>query len=362
MNTHYSFPNIDQFRGVIRTVKDRCTFSNIGLPKLSFHGTIKLHGMNVSVIVGEDASFYCQSRSNVLTPGDDNAGFAAYVHGNDDVRQFLLRFASLAKASFFSRDYETPFKCLVGIYGEWCGGNIQKGVALNQLPKQFVIFGVRLISLESERSLWLMPWEVESIYDSAAAATNGSTVKCIEKYRTWQLTIDMANPAAAQNELVRLTTEVEELCPFGSAHNVSGVGEGIVWTCVGGQDVGGLRISDLVFKVKGEKHSDTKVTTVAAVDIERLNSIKELAQAVTTEHRLEKAVAFLQETMHCEDVFDIRNMGPFLKWVGTDIVKEETDTIVGNGFEVKEVTKAVNNIAKAWFLEQANNSAGLKAA
>ena len=361
---HFSFPSIDQFRGVIRTVGDRCRFHNLGLPKLNFHGTVKLHGTNASVVVNEDGDFYAQSRSNVITPQDDNNGFATYVHGQAEVSAFLKRFAALTRASYFSRDYVTPFKCLIAIYGEWCGGSIQKGVALSQLPKQFVIFSVKLISVEDEgvepKHIWLMPWEVESIYD-ATAVTNGSTVKCIEKYRTFQVTVDMANPAEAQNKLVELTTAVEACCPFGLAHNVTGVGEGIVWTCVGGEFDPALRISDLVFKVKGEKHSDTKVKTVAPVDIERLNSVNELATAMATDHRLEKGVAYLQETLHVEDVFDVRNLGGFLKWVNTDIAKEETDTIEGNGFEVKEVVKAVSNIAKAWFIARANRSAGLAA-
>lgn len=52
------------------------------------------------------------------------------------------------------------------------------------------------------------------------------------------------------------------------------------------------------------------------------------------------------------DVYDVKNIGSFLKWVGTDIIKEESDTIVGNGFEVKDVTKAINNLAKEWFLQR----------
>lgn len=179
---------------------------------------------------------------------------------------------------------------------------------------------------------------------------NGAPIYCIEKFPTYKLEIDFADPAQAQNELVRITTDVEAECPVGKAFGVSGVGEGVVWTCIGA-DFTQIQIDDLVFKVKGEKHSDTKVKTIGAVDIERLNSVRELAESFATEHRLEKGVAFLRES-GLEDVFDVKNIGPFLKWVGTDIIKEETDTIVGNGFEVKEVTKAVNSIAKDWFLKQ----------
>lgn len=363
MTQHYSFPSIEQYRTIIKYVNDRADRRQVPRPTLSFHGTVKLHGTNASVVLGSEGGYYAQSRSNVITPEADNAGFAAFAH-RADVRSALTAFASNAMNAYFAtrEDYVERYPVNVAIYGEWCGGNIQSSVALNKLSKMFVIFAVRLISKDdAEKSLWLMPWDVEQAFETIARPIEGRwaafdvvgaelPIYCIEKFKTWQLPIDFADPAQAQNELVRITTEVEAECPVALAFGVSGVGEGVVWTCVGG-DATRIQTNDLVFKVKGEKHSDTKVKTVGAVDIERLNSIKELAESFVTDHRLEKGVAFLREN-GLEDVYDVKNIGPFLKWVGTDIIKEETDTIVGNGFEVKEVTKAINNLAKEWFLER----------
>lgn len=369
MTQHYSFPSIEQYRTVIKYVNDRAARLQVARPKLVFHGTVKLHGTNASVVVGAD-EYWAQSRSTIITPEADNAGFAAFAH-RDDIKSLLVKFAAEAENTYFSfrKDYVEQRPVDVAIYGEWCGGNIQSGVALNKLAKMFVIFAVRLLDkANAERSVWLMPWDVERAFEAVAREVNGRWVAfghvddielplyCIEKFKTWQLEVDFADPAIAQNELVRITTEVEAECPVGTAFGVTGVGEGVVWTCVGGEATQ-IKIDDLVFKVKGEKHSDTKVKTIGAVDIERLNSVRELAESFTTDHRLEKGVAFLRES-GIEDVFDVKNIGPFLKWVGTDIIKEETDTIVGNGFEVKEVTKAVNGIAKDWFLKQAEQSLG----
>jgi hypothetical protein len=83
----------------------------------------------------------------------------------------------------------------------------------------------------------------------------------------------------------------------------------------------------------------------------KVNSINACAELVGTPHRFEKAIAHV-ELLGVDDVYAMKNIGPFLKWIGLDIEKEETDTIIGNGLEVKDVTKAVHGLAKTWFVEQ----------
>lgn len=359
MSKHYSFPSIEQFRTVVKYVRDRCAHAAVELPKLTFHGTVKLHGTNASVVIEPNGDYYAQSRSTVLSLEADNAGFAAFAL-QPQVKDALSAFAVAARDAYFNdRDYVEPFNATTIVYGEWCGGNIQSGVALNKLPKMFVIFAVRLTAGE-DNDVWLMPWDVEAAFDKVApdgvVMVSGKSptavmvelpIYCIEKFPTYKVVIDFKDPAAVQNQLVELTTAVETECPVSSALGAKGVGEGIVWVCVGG-DEAQIRLSDLIFKVKGEKHSDTKVVKLASVDVERLASIKALAEAVTTDHRLEKGVAALSEA-GVVDVYSMKNLGEFLKWVGNDVLKEESDTIVENGFEPREVTKAVNDIAKAWF-------------
>lgn len=364
---HYSFPSIEQYRTVVKYVRDRCAHHGVPLPTLAFHGSVKLHGTNASVVVGPGPFevYYAQSRSTVLSLEADNAGFAAFAL-QPQIKKALSRFASEARDAYFrDRDYVEPFPATTVVYGEWCGGNIQSGVALNKLPKMFVIFAVRLVGQlpadeDVDRSIWLMPWDVEAAFDkiapdgavmisagAPAAVMAELPIYCIEKFPTYKVNIDFADPAAVQNQLVELTKAVEAECPVSAALGAKGVGEGIVWTCVGGNATQ-IRLDDLVFKVKGEKHSDTKVTKLASVDVERMASLKALAEAVTTDHRLEKGVAALQEAGVTE-IYDMKNLGAFLKWIGNDVLKEETDTITENGFEPREVTKAVNDIAKAWF-------------
>jgi hypothetical protein len=43
-----------------------------------------------------------------------------------------------------SKIMETFTHTTITIYGEWCGGNIQKGVGITNLEKSFFIFGVKI--------------------------------------------------------------------------------------------------------------------------------------------------------------------------------------------------------------------------
>ena len=119
------------------------------------------------------------------------------------------------------------------------------------------------------------------------------------------------------------------------------VGEGVVWSAE-------LSPGEVVrFKVKGEKHSSSKVKTLAAVDIEKLNNINEFVNYVVTENRLNQGI---------EQVFtstgrglDIKLTGEFVKWVTSDIAKEEIDTLVGNGLEFKDVMGNCSKKVASWF-------------
>jgi hypothetical protein len=191
---------------------------------------------------------------------------------------------------------------------------------------------------------WLRPDDIEEICDGIT--------KTIYDFKTYEMSIDFNSPELAQNKLGELTMEVEAECPVAKEMGVSGIGEGVVWRCV----TPGWNDSGTWFKVKGDKHSNSKVKTLASVDVEKVNSIKECAEKVVTENRLKQGVSHLQE-MGME--LDIKNMGAFLKWVASDAIKEEIDTIIESGLEPKEVGKQISTIARLWFMEQLNANVGL---
>jgi hypothetical protein len=358
---HVKFPSIEQYRNVVKHVRDVSTRCNVSIPKIDFLGTVKLHGTNagVSRFVGNDTMIWAQSRSNVITPESDNAGFARFVE--DEKISFHTLFDCVKE--FYPPNSPMGNEDVITIFGEWCGQGIQKGVGISELPKMFVIFAIMWKysyntpdGVEDENMYYFSPEEVKQVYHNMLITgdmrINSTTIKCIYNYKTWIMTLDLTNPEVHQNELAAITLEVEEKCPVAAAHGIDGVGEGVVWRAVKQHAVGGLAydLRPLLFKVKGEKHSVTKVKTLAAVDIEKVNSINEFVSNVLTEARLNQGLQYLRETQLDPSIS--QNIGPFLKWIGGDVIKEESDTMEASGLDRKTVMGAINREARNWYLEQ----------
>jgi hypothetical protein len=356
MTKHVSFPSIEQFRNVIRTVQDRARYHNVSLPTITFTGTVKLHGTNAAVCsyVNPKSEIWCQSRSNIITQQSDNAGFAAYVKANKDVFETMIvgvreYFEIFANSTLNNTD-------VISVFGEWCGQGVQKGVAISQVPKMFVIFAIAIVGKPDESGnqsyRWIEYDTMGVIYNRHLNQHPNSPIKLISNYDTWEIDIDFACPQKVQNQLGKLTEEVEGRCPVGVAFGIEGTGEGIVWKATSCENEN-FRIDDLIFKVKGEKHSVTRVKTLANVDIEKVNSIKEFVDLVLTEARLSQGIAVMRE-QGLE--LAVENTGAFLKWVGSDVIKEESDTMESNGLDRKEVMPVINRDARQWYMKQQLNT------
>lgn len=343
-----AYPETEQFRSVITEVKRHHARHEESrgkkLPVLKFVGTVKLHGTNSGIGYRKDVGHWCQSRNNVLTPLKDNAGFAQSF---DPIADQFFQDYVLPQSQAIREAYKEG-RTIV-IYGEWCGGNIQKNVALTGLPRMFVIFKVKVIDQtvetasggdaegeaeQEKHAHWLHPedwsdiqWHEKSIYN-------------IYDFPTYEVEIDFEEPALAQNKLIAITEAVERECPVGAYFNKSGVGEGVVWT-EWEQTHGGLR-----FKVKGEEHSVSKVKTLAPIDTEKLASIQEFVDYACTENRMLQGLDYLREQ---QLTIEMKNVGTFLKWLINDIIKEEKDTLAASNIEAKDVNSKVSSKGKLWF-------------
>lgn len=346
---HHSFPSIEQFRHIVQQVQYRTHFignddqgnplfnTELPLPKLTFRGTVKLHGTNAGIIYTWNPEkfmyeFHAQSRTNIITPTSDNAGFAAFAHTINT--EMLL---SQVMKAVPNLGY-TPE--VVKIYGEWCGGNIQKGVALNGLEKMFVIFAIKI------DEMWLDDNSLSNIKIPESRVYN------ILDYPTYDIEIDFNNPKEAADKLAEFTTAVEKECPVGKAFGKVGVGEGIVYHCI----TKGWEGSRYWFKIKGDDHKVSKTKEKVPVNIERVNSMNELIENFLTEARLFQGISYLKENGL---ELSQKSTGSYLKWIYEDIIKEELDTIMGNGFEPKEISGPISNKARKWFFEKLNESVGL---
>jgi len=127
--------------------------------------------------------------------------------------------------------------------------------------------------------------------------------------------------------------------------NPSLLGEGLVWTPASEDycwDSGNW------FKTKGKKHSVSKVKSVAAINPEKLNSIKEFVEYAVTENRLQQGLS--------EVGLDQKLVGQFIGWVNKDINKEEGDVLESNNLSMKEVGKYLSNKAREFYLDKLNNN------
>lgn len=345
---HSKFTDIGQFRNVVKSVKQSAQFVKIDeeglvivnrdalMPTISFHGTVKLHGTNSGVAMDQDQNVWYLGRNHNVTVEKDNAGFAFFVESHKEIFKGML-VSIREKLQLSDED--------VIIYGEWCGQGIQKGVAINELPKMFVIFAIKVVEKDEDKTAHYVDRNIVSEYSSP-----DNKIYNIHDYPSFDIDIDFENPSEAQNKLVEITEQVEKECPVGKAFGVSGIGEGVVWE-------GNWENSRYIFKIKGEKHSSSKVKKTAHVDVEKVNSIKEFVEYAVTENRLNQAMEQVFTTNSIEP--SRKGTGDFLRWVVQDIHKEEMDTMVENNLEPKDVNGKISEKARNWFFNKLDEEVGL---
>lgn len=333
MKQHYSFPSIERFKNAIHKVSDRAQYvgrdenndpiynRTIIPPVLQYEATTKLHGTNFAM--GRDKSTgetWFQSRENIITPDSDNAGSARFFSDKNLDELFNL----------------VPDNVVV-IYGEWCGGSIQKKVALAQLPKMLVVFDVYL----PEEELWLPREEVKKFVDHNIMIYN------IYDYPTWDMTIDFSTAELFQNQLITIMSEIESCCPVAKALGVEGIGEGAVWRCV----TPGYEHPKFRFKVKGEEHAGSKVKTLPPVDDEKVRHLMHVAEMVTPTWRLEQMLQTSCDLLNGGRI-ELQKIPIFMKALAADILKEESVVLEENGVTYKDIVKYVSTIGRRYFMQR----------
>lgn len=315
------FPSIEQFRNIIKELRMNHDYKGKSesdepvyvhdspYPKLTFKGTVKLHGTNAGIVLHKNGNITYQSRGRDLSLQHDNMKFMLSMSNKDLMPLFE----------------NIEFKETIAIFGEWCGKGIQSGVGISQIDPIFVIFACKVDD----------QW-IEYNKDSITFATG---IYNINNFKTWEIEIDFEQPELIQNYLEEQTLAVEEECPVAKQFGIQGVGEGIVWTC----DYNGHHYT---FKTKGDKHSSSKVIKVANINIEQIENINKFVDFVLTTNRLKQGVDYLKE-MELE--VHQKSTSHYLKWIVNDVLKEENDTIVKNQLDVNKVCSELSRKARLWF-------------
>jgi len=353
MTNFIKYPSIGKFNDVLKTVKknNKRTFSHLEiaedgtktpifneatLPVLKFQGTVKLHGTNAAVCISSDFTVDAQSRTRTLSLISDNQGFCSWLVGKSEV------FLEAYKECIESLDVFS-----LHIFGEWCGGNIQSNVGLTGVDKTFVIFGILQTNTDNTEQ-WLTPSEISYLSDAE------NNIRNIFEFPTYDIEVDMNNPAEGLAQADKLRDEIDLVCPVAKALGSEAEcthGEGNVWRCITEGYTG------LAFKHKGESHQRSGKAPKSQKIAEPLTDEQQLAfddflkEAVTVD-RLAQGVEFLKENnleLHQ------KNTGVYLKWFSADVqkeCKEELTTLVKTGVEWKQVVKPLSQMAREFLFSE----------
>lgn len=314
-------------------------------PILTYRAKVKLDGTNAGVQISPEGEVSAQSRTQRITPKNDNMGFAAWVNDH------LEYFAGLANDQHLT------------VFGEWCGQGIQNRTAVSRIGRRvFVVFAIQYGGVNGHSAkLEVNPERIRDRLpdhpDVFVLPFYGDPIELNFSDKD-QLKLQ----AERLNQWVDL---VEQTDPWvKDTFGIAGLGEGLVmypWgsealpmelDMVQGQDatapVERLGYSDLLFKAKGLKHHVVKAKQPVQVDPEKVKDINEFVSLFVTPARLEQGA-----TEACGGEFNMKKMGVFLKWLNQDVQKESQAELEAAQLTWKEVNKAVMNAARDWYREKA---------
>ena len=320
------FPSIGQFSQFVSRYKVR--------ENLTFSGSIKLHGTSAAIGYSKEHGLWFQSHKKIITPEADNYKFASMMtQHKEDISALMF---SVAKT--YSIDLD---KNALILYGEFCGSNIQKGVGISGLPAMLVLFDLAFLPYDqnsNEENLKWLNLQKFPIPDSLS-----KIVYNIMDFETYQIEVDFKKLPEIRNQLVKLTEKVEAECPVAKHFGNLGIGEGVVWRTLT-EDGKVYR-----FKVKGEKHATSKVTTMAAVDVEKLRTLDEFVEKSVTENRLLQGIAeIFGNDLICKSWF--QKLGAFNKWVVNDVKKEDMEAFPKDlQITDKDLSRAITAKSSKWF-------------
>ena len=361
------YPEIGQYRNAIQAITNTVRYSgkdengdpiynNDPLPTIRYRFTAKGHGTNGGLLWtynGEEYEFHIQSREREITPMSDNMGFATYIHRIGEaylydklVLPILLRATDLDynRQRTIDGGYNIISHPDVQIYGEWSGKGIQNKVGIAEMDRFFMIFGIKVNGI----------WVTDEILRYTKLESKRIFNVCDLPYK--EIYIDFNNPKQYTEMFDKWVKEIEEECPiaktFGGLEKT--IGEG--W--VGKPADPRWHHGRFFFKIKGTRHVGTgkDKKKKIKVDVEKVNSMQALVDTIVTNERLEQGITKLTEKG--VEILT-KSTGIYLKWLYDDVVKEELDTIISNGFEVKDISKMISNKGRKWYFNYLDKLSGL---
>jgi len=298
-------------------------------PERMFSVKPKLHGTNASIVFKARGIVYAQSRKNILTLENDNAGFARWV----------------SEISF--KDFVFDGMTWI-LYGEWAGQGIQKNDAVTKIGKKafFPICLRRIYSDDRPDRVDHEEYLIKSGLENMGIADHPD-IHIIPKMGEISICLNGNVDHLTQVETyVNTLVEGFEICdPYiQQKFGVEGAGEGVVfYPDTNDWDT----YKNLMFKAKTEAHRVNKSKSAASAKVEVSPDVADFVDKFATIQRFEQAMTELNTG------FDMKAMGQFLKWVNTDIIKESKDELEESELEWKECAREITNVSRGWFMNNA---------
>lgn len=317
-----SFPSIEGFFNVVKFTKSYPHYAN---DVYTYNGKIKLHGTNAGIRI-KNGEVVAQSRSQLIYPTSDNAGFAKWVDTTKD----------------YWKNVRGTDSVDLTVFGEWCGPGIMKGTAVNQISRKiFAIFAINLL-LDDEEYMFITDPEKIRNYISFSHPD-----VYVLPWHGESFQVDFRNEANLRQTAEMLNKRVEEIehCdPWVKENfNIEGVAEGVVYYP---DTIYRHVFSNFAFKAKGEKHRVVKSKEAVQIDPEVAENIDQFVNLFVTDSRMEQGLFAIGNSL------EMKNIGPFLKWVSCDVFKESLAELEASGLTWDQVQKAVQNAARNWFISK----------
>lgn len=327
-----AWPEIESFYHIRKYVLAHPEILN-GNPVVSYRAKIKLHGTNSAIQCHSNGRVVAQSRTRDISVEDDNRGFAKWVKDNEVKWQ----------------DNKDNARSDVIIYGEWIGNNIQKGVAVSQIPnKSFAVFAARALEkgLPLKDHIYVDP---DILQEMVADIPNAYVIPWYND----GIQIDWSKSSDDLNKDIEVINQwvaaIEANDPWVEAvFNIKGMGEGLVFYPMSDEHIGYESFKNLCFKAKGEKHKNIKSAKPAQAETPTAEGVIQFVDMVLTNARLEQGVTAVAGSLS----FDMKLLGNFIKWIMADVEKETKDELVASNLEWKQVQKEISNRARLWYIEQ----------
>lgn len=332
---HYGYPSIPVFRTFLSEMINRSQYvgrdqngdpifdRKILLPTIELNGAVKLHGSNASIAYTSSHEYYSQSREIILT---EKLNLDNFYQFSNKVKAHL--------ENVFKSHMKIEYDALV-IYGEWCGKGVQSGVAVSSLDKMYVLFGIACV-INDER-IWLDNSILNDFVNTDLRIFN------IYNFDTYKVDLNLADPEASIERLSEITASIEAECPVGKYFGVSGAGEGAVYFYEDKFN------GPMPVKLKGIKHSTARVKKIVEIDPVKVKSIEDFVYYAVSDNRLNQGISYLNSIGMSLDKI---NTGHFVKWINTDIIKEESDVLLTSNLTHGDVKFEVSKKATSFYLSK----------